>query len=78
MTQNQLLNSIGYLWMIHKNYYKKLHSKYSYGISCQKEEENLILSSKMIEEVERYYNNCSCLSEEEICNLIVITQKILS
>lgn len=77
MTNSQLLNTIGYLWMIHKNYYKKLHSKYSFGISCKKEEKNLIMSSLMIEEIERYYNDCSCLSEEEICNLIVIVQKIL-
>jgi hypothetical protein len=77
MEQSLLLNYIGYLWMLHKNYYKNIHNKYKFGISCECEEQNLVLASFMIEEVENYYNDCSCLTEEEICNLIVTIQNLL-
>ena len=77
MTNSTLLNYIGYLWFLHKNYYKKIQYKYIIGIPCLCEEENLILSSIMIEEVENYYNNCSCLEEEDICNIIVKIQTLL-
>lgn len=78
MDNATLLNYIGYLRMIHKNYYSNMHSKYHFGINCDCEEQNLILTSYFIEEIENYYLNCSCLEEEDICQLIVNVQKILS
>lgn len=77
MTNSLLLNHIGYLYFLHKKYYIKLAKKLKYGVSCKIEENNLLKASMFIDEIENYYTNCSCLTEDEVCNLIVITQKLL-
>lgn len=77
MTQENLLLFIGFLWYKHKNYAANLIKKYHYGYICLEDKQNLIKASWYIEEVEKYYNGCSCLEEEDICKLIVETQKTL-
>jgi len=76
MNNTQLLYHIGYLWWLHKEYAKKLESLYRFGIACDDKKEKLQQATWLIEEVINYYNDCSCLTEKEICSIIVKAQKL--
>jgi hypothetical protein len=78
MTQESLLLHIGNLWYKHKNYMKTLISHYQYGMISNGSKRKLIKADWYINEIENYYKGCSCLEEEDICKLIVETQKILN
>lgn len=77
MTDATLLNAIGLLWLKYQEYAHSLVNKYRYGTICEKEEANLMYANFLIEEVELYYNDCSCLEEEDICKMITEAQKLL-
>lgn len=77
MTDTVLLNQIAYLYYLYKNYTANLVNKYFYGTICEKDDKKLIIASMFIEEIENYYNDCSCLEEEDICEMIAETKKLL-
>lgn len=78
LSSSNLLEWITHSQYLLKNYTSKLISKYKYGIDCEDQEKKLLLASFYLEEVELYYDNCSCLTEAIICKFIVEIQKLLS
>jgi hypothetical protein len=77
MTQENLLLHIGNLWYQIKEYASSLEEKYRFGYQSEECKNNLIQATWFTEEIERYYKGCSCLVEEDICKLIVKTQKLV-
>lgn len=77
MTQEILASHIGYLYNQHKNYAVKVKDKLNLGINCHKQLINLRTSFYGIQELERYYINCSCLAETDLCDIIHQIKNIL-
>lgn len=77
MTSSVLLSYIGHLWHIHAEYAVKLANLYMYGNDCIKEEKKFLVADWFITEIENYYLDCSCLTEEEVCELIMDVQKLM-
>lgn len=77
MTDVVLLNQLGYLYYLEKNYTNSLVNKYYYGTICEKDEKKLNIAYMFINEIEKYYNDCSCLKEKDICEMIAETKKLL-
>ena len=77
MTQENLASHIGYIYCLHENLAVKIKNKLNIGASCHCEIEKLINSSYVIKELENYYNDCSCLTEEDICSMLLTTENLL-
>lgn len=77
MTQENLASHIGYLYCLHENLAVSIKNKLNLGASCHKEIDKLINSSYVIKELENYYNGCSCLEAEDICNMLLITENLI-
>lgn len=76
LSSSNLLQWIAECRYLFKNYAAKLEPKYRYGTICAAEERNLKILSWYIDEIELYYDDCSCLTEANICEMIVEVQKI--
>jgi len=78
LSNENLLQWIAHIKYLYKNYASKIGDKYKYGTVCEEDDKKLLLSYFMLEEIKLYYLNCSCLTEETICNFIVQIQKYLN
>lgn len=77
LSEENLLSQIVNIKYLLKNFVTKLNDKYKMGISCELEETKLIKSYIMLDEITLYYENCSCLTEDNICSMISETNKLL-
>lgn len=77
MENSVLITHIGYLYNQHKKYAVMLKNKLNIGMSCNKEEINLKTSFYIIQELEKYYQGCSCLEDEDLCSLITTAKTII-
>jgi len=77
LSNTHLLQWIAQGRYLYKNFVSKLNKRYRYGINCEQEEKKMLLAYFYLEEIELYYNNCSCLEEATICKFIVKLQKLL-
>jgi len=78
MTNATLLNNIAQLQYAYKNHTCKLMIKINYAINCNKSTTDNIAANAIIKEIMQYYNGCSCLTEEQICNLITVAKSLLN
>jgi len=76
LSSANLLQWIAQCRYLFKNYASIIEGKYRYGIICPDDEKILKVISWYIEEIEDYYDNCSCLIEADICEMIVEIQKL--
>lgn len=77
LSSSNLLQWIAQGRYLYKNFVSKLEKKYRYGTICEQEDKKMLLAYFYLEEIELYYNGCSCLTEETICKFIVALQKLL-
>ncbi len=78
ISQNNLRGWIGYLTYYYAKFGAKLRKKYINGSKvCTENEKNLLIADWFLEEIELYYNGCSCLEEENICKMIVTTKQLI-
>lgn len=77
MENSVLITHIGYLYNQHKKYAVRLKNKLNIGVSCKKEEENLKIAFYIIQELEKYYQGCSCLEDADLCDLITTAKTII-
>jgi hypothetical protein len=77
LSSNNLKLWIGYLSHYYAKLGDKLRKKYIYGSNCVDMEKRLLMASWMLEELELYYNGCSCLEEEDVCNMIVVIRNLV-
>jgi|LakMenE18May11ns_1017448.scaffolds.fasta_scaffold9266254_2 hypothetical protein len=78
ISQNNLKNWIAYLSYYYAKFGAKLRKKYIYGATaCKEDEKKLMIASWYLEEIELYYNGCSCLEEADICKMIVTVKQLV-
>lgn len=77
LSQSNLISWIVYGYYKYKNLVLNITNKYKTGgVVCESDKTRSILLLSFIQELEDYATNCSCLEEEDICNLITSIQSI--
>lgn len=76
LSDDTLLNRIAYGHYLVKELGAKLYKKYCFGIPCEKLEIKLLKATFYLEEMELYYKGCSCIDEDDICEMIAELVKI--
>lgn len=76
MTQSNLLTYVAH----HKWKLVKLATNYvaksKKHLMCESTKKNLFLYSSLLEELESYYKGCSCLTENEMCEILNLLNNI--
>lgn len=76
-SSSNLLQWIAYSEYLLRQYGCKLLAKIEGGVQCPNEEKNLLTATWYIKEVKYYYDDCSCLTEAQMCAMLTEIQRLL-
>ena len=77
LSSANLLQWIGYSNYLLRQYGNDLLFKMERGIECLEKERKFITATWYIDEIKLYYDDCSCLTETQICKMLTEIQRLL-